>query len=184
MDVQESVHREAVTEEHRARVEDLFRRYNKQLIGFLEIRWLSRQEAREVAQEAYVRLLSVDVRGVKSLESYLFKTAANIAIDRRRRDGLRERRAEELPVFSDLVDNRTPERRISGEQALLRLQHLISALPAKCQLAFVLNQIVGEDFQQVAERMGLSEDMVRKYVKRAWLHCRARIDQEVINAKR
>ena len=42
-------------------------------------------EAKEVAQEAYVRLLQLDRPGAVSfLRSYLFKTAANIAIDRAR----------------------------------------------------------------------------------------------------
>src|SRR6266853_5926060 len=80
---------EEAPEEHRSRaalVERLFREHNEALIRFLTARLRSYQDAREVAQEAYVRLLSLDQPGAVSyLRAFLFKTAANIAIDRRRR---------------------------------------------------------------------------------------------------
>ena len=67
-------------------VERLFREHNEALIRFLRARVGSHNEAREVAQEAYVRLLSLDQPGAVSyLRAFLFKTAANIAIDRGRR---------------------------------------------------------------------------------------------------
>ena len=67
-------------------IERLFREHNEALIRFLRGRVGSRNEALEVAQEAYVRLLSLDQPGAVSyLRAFLFKTAANIAIDRRRR---------------------------------------------------------------------------------------------------
>src|ERR1700744_1585620 len=74
-------------EESRASVvERLFREHNEALIRFLRGRVGSHHEALEVAQEAYVRLLSLDQPGAVSyLRAFLFKTAANIAIDRRRR---------------------------------------------------------------------------------------------------
>jgi len=72
-------------EESRAEVvERLFREHNEALIRFLRGRVGSHNEALEVAQEAYVRLLSLDQPGAVSyLRAFLFKTAANIAIDRR-----------------------------------------------------------------------------------------------------
>jgi RNA polymerase sigma factor (sigma-70 family) len=165
-------------------MERLFRDHNEDLIRFLRARLRSDQEAREVAQEAYVRLLSLDEPDTVSyLRAFLFKTAANIATDRKRR-GDTHSRAISLPLFNEFIDTRTPERQVSGEQTLQRLQRLIAALPPKCQLAFVLHQIEGKDFAQIAEGMDLTESMVRKYVMRAWLHCRARLDLEGTNAKR
>ena len=79
-------------EERRARaelVERLFREHNSALVRFLQARLRSPQEAHEVAQEAYVRLLSLDEPGAVSyLRAFLFKTAANLAVDRLRREDL------------------------------------------------------------------------------------------------
>lgn len=158
------------------RVEQLFREHNEALIRFLMTRLRSYHEAREVAQEAYVRLLSLDDTGAVSyLRAFLFKTAANIAIDRQRRDHSYER-VDELPLFQELTEQRTPERRVAGEQTLARLQRLIAALPAKCRDAFVLHQFHNMSPAEISRQMRISERMVRKYIVRALAHCRAGLD--------
>jgi len=159
-------------------VERLFREHNEALIRFLRGRVGSHNEACEVAQEAYVRLLSLDQPGAVSyLRAFLFKTAANIAIDRRRRD-LNFDKMSGRQLFTELTENRTPERQVSGEQTLGHLGRLIDAMPAKCQEAFVMNQIQGLDTSIIAARLGITDSMVRKYVVRALLHCREHMDLE------
>src|SRR5579864_6656636 len=112
-------------------IERLFREHNEALIRFLRGRVESHSEALEVAQEAYVRLLSLDQPGAVSyLRAFLFKTAANIAIDRRRRNQNFDRVAGRQ-LFSELTENRTPERQLSGEQTLRHLGVLIENMPPK-----------------------------------------------------
>src|SRR6267142_2354599 len=73
------------SQERSALVNRLFREHNRSLMNFLVKRLRSAQEARDVAQEAYVRLLQLDRIGTVSyLRSYLFRTALNIATDRLR----------------------------------------------------------------------------------------------------
>jgi RNA polymerase sigma factor (sigma-70 family) len=159
-------------------VERLFREHNEALIRFLRGRVGSHNEALEVAQEAYVRLLSLDQPGAVSyLRAFLFKTAANIAIDRRRRDQNYDKVAARQ-LFTELTENRTPERQLSGEQTLRHLGILIEAMPAKCRESFVMNQIQGLDAATIAAQLGITDSMVRKYVVRALLHCRQYLDVE------
>lgn len=157
-------------------VERLFKEHNEALLRFLSARVGSAQEANEVAQEAYVRMLSLEQTGAVSyLRAFLFKTAENIAIDRRRRETVHAR-AMTSPLFSEHADRRTPERRVAGEQTLERLHRVIAALPAKCRHAFVLYEFHGMSFEEIAAGMRISERMVRKYVVRALLHCRTALD--------
>jgi RNA polymerase sigma factor (sigma-70 family) len=167
----------AGSEESRAAVvERLFREHNEALIRFLRGRVGSHNEALEVAQEAYVRLLSLDQPGAVSyLRAFLFKTAANIAIDRRRRIQNFDKGAARQ-LFTELTENRTPERQLSGEQTLRHLGTLIESMPPKCRESFVMNQIQGLDAATIAHRLGITDSMVRKYVVRALLHCRAHMD--------
>ena len=159
-------------------VERLFREHNEALIRFLRGSVGSHNEALEVAQEAYVRLLSLDQPGAVSyLRAFLFKTAANIAIDRRRRNQSFDKAAGRQ-LFSELTENRTPERQLSGEQTLRHLGALIESMPPKCRESFVMNQIHGLDAATIAHRLGITDSMVRKYVVRALLHCRAHMDLE------
>jgi len=169
------------TGEERARaelMERLFREHNEALVRFLHARLRSYQEAREVAQEAYVRLLSLDNPGAISyLRAFLFKTAANLATDRRRRDHTQSL-ATEPSLHEELADELTPERHLASQQQLKRLERLVVALPAKCRQAFLLHQVHGKDFASIAQTLGLSESMVRKYVVRALLYCRAGLHWE------
>ena len=66
-------------------VSELFREHNRMLVRYLTVRLQSVQEAKEVAQESYARLLQLPQPGAPSLLlAYLFKTATNLAIDRLR----------------------------------------------------------------------------------------------------
>lgn len=162
----------------------LFREHNEALVRFLRPRVGSRQEAIDVAQEAYVRMLALDEPGAVSyLRTFLFRTAANIAIDRQRRHQAHERVAEQ-PQLRAGPELRTPERRVAGEQLLSRLESLVAAMSPKCRQSFIWHQIHGVDAVTVAQRLGISESMVRKYVVRALLHCRERMDLEELEPRR
>lgn len=157
-------------------VERLFREHNEALVRFLMARLRSYQDAREVAQEAYVRLLSLDELGTISyLRAFLFKTAANLAVDRRRQAAVHAR-ATELPLFHEFVDARTPERRAADRQTIQRLERLIAAMPAKCRQAYVWYAFDGLEIAAISKRMSISPRMVHKYIVRALLHCRAQLD--------
>src|SRR5579862_5173614 len=68
------------------RLARVFREHNEALVSFIALRVCSRQEAQDIVQEAYVRLLRLDQqRAVSFLRAFLFKTALNLAVDRIRR---------------------------------------------------------------------------------------------------
>ncbi len=178
-DIENAAEQPTVREESRAAVvERLFREHNEALLRFLRTRVGSHNEALEIAQEAYVRLLSLDQPGaIGYLRAFLFKTAANIAIDRHRRHQSYDR-VTGRQLFTELTDTRTPERLVATEQTLRRLGTLIESMPSKCRAAFVMSQIQGLDAATVAAALGITDSMVRKYVVRALLHCRELMDLE------
>lgn len=162
--------------EERARAEliaRLFREHNDALVQFLTARLRSPHEAREVAQEAYVRVLSLHVPGAVSfLRAFLFKTASNLAIDRIRH---RQRcpHSSDVSLFDELLETRTPETRAESAEAVALLAKMLTELTPKCREAFLLHKIDGLGAREIGERMHLSERQVRDYILRALLHCRA-----------
>jgi RNA polymerase sigma factor (sigma-70 family) len=165
-------------EAHAKSVAELFQEHNRSLIRFLTTRLRSAQEAEEVAQEAYVRLLRLDQPGTVSfLRAFLYKTAANLAVDRMRKHG-RHSVAAEAGYFDDSRIPPTPDREVEGSQEIEHVLRLIEDLPPKCRRAFLLHKIEELEFADVAQRMGLSERMVRIYVIRAILYVRDGLDAE------
>ena len=161
---------------HSQRISRLFSEHNDSLIQFLATRLRSVQEAKEVAQEAYVRLLSLEDSGAVSfLRAFLFKTAANLAVDRIRSRN-RQRQALDAGLCDESRETPTPDREAASAQEMEIVRRLVGELPPKCRRAFLLHRVHGAEFSEIAEEMGLSERMVRHYVLRAVLYCRAGLD--------
>jgi RNA polymerase sigma-70 factor (ECF subfamily) len=147
------------------------------LIRFLALRLRSQQEAREVAQEAYVRMLKLDQpEAVGFLRAFLFKTAANLAVDRIRHEQMARRVSRGSSFMEVLTAHPGPEQSANDAQELRLAERLIEDLPPKCRRAFLLHKIYGLDIPDIAKQMGLGERMVRTYVVRALLYCRAGLD--------
>lgn len=123
-----------------------------------------------------MKLLQLDQTvAVGYLRWYLFKIAGRIATDRYRRQATRSR-LDRLEVL-DALDLESPTE--SGVMAADELAVLLTALrelPLKCQKAFLLHKVRGQPTAQVAKHMGLTDRMVRNYVRRALVYCRLRCD--------
>jgi RNA polymerase sigma-70 factor (ECF subfamily) len=162
--------------EHAAQVSELFREHNRALIAYLQCRLNSLSDAQELAQEAYVRIFTLErPEQVGSLRAYLFRVAANLAVDRLRMRKVRNDMSIEQPV-EDLHVAPVPERHVSAIEQMRDLRKALRELPAKTSRAFVMHMIEGRDFSVVAQAMKISERMVRYHVTNALAHCRARVD--------
>lgn len=163
--------------EHAEQVAALFREQNRALIAFLRCRLNSVSDAQELAQDAYLRLLTLEhPEEIDSLRAYLFRVASNLAVDRLRMRKVRNDMPIEQPS-DDLHAAPIPERHVWAVEQVRGLREALRELPAKTSQAFVMHVIEGWDFQVVAHAMKLSERMVRYHVSNALAHCRARVDQ-------
>ena len=163
----------------------LFEQHNQRLVGFLQTRLQSEQEAKEVAQESYARLLNLDQPETLSfLRAYLFKTAANLAIDRlRHRTTLRSSQPQ-LQAFHELKEQPTPEELTSSRQQAALASQYLQELPEACRRAFLLYRVQELSVAEVAAEMGVSERMIRYYVVQAMNHCRGRLSEHFTDGRR
>lgn len=155
----------------------LFREHNRALIRFLMNRLRSSEEAADVAQEAYARMLQLDSPGTISyLRAFLFKTAANIAIDR-----LRSRKAEVRRAESWLIDGFTTslptEQHISDAEELRLTTAYIEELLPQHREALLLSRFEPLSTSEIAARMGISERTVQHYIVESLVYIRSRLDR-------
>jgi RNA polymerase sigma factor (sigma-70 family) len=163
-----------------AEISQLFRDHNRALVLFLASRLKDMQAAREVAQEAYVRVLQLEAPGAVSfLRSYLFKVAANLAVDRIRSQQSRAH-LDSVEPFEDFLDETTPERTAIAREELALLGRVIGELPVKYQEAFQRHRVDEESFEDIARCMGIKNRMVRRYVTYTLIYLRLR--REGVNA--
>jgi RNA polymerase sigma factor (sigma-70 family) len=158
-------------------VERLFRDHNDSLIRFLTLRLHSRHEAREVAQEAYVRLLQLERNDVAGfLRAYLFRIAGNLAIDRLRRRAT-ESRFQERELFPGLFEQPAgPEAQALQSERVEQVRCYLQELPHAVRDAFLMFRTQDMDQAAIARCLGVSDRMVRNHITRALVYCRLRVD--------
>jgi len=160
---------------HSEQIAELFSAHNGALVRFLTCRLKSSHEAREVAQEAYVRMLQLDAPdGISYLQAFLFKTAANLAADRLKSQARRQR-IDQIGFFDQIDASPPPEVGISAHQQVENVLAALDKVPPKCRYAFIMHRFYGHEIADVAKLMNLSERMVRLYVERALVFCRKRL---------
>jgi RNA polymerase sigma factor (sigma-70 family) len=159
-------------------ISQLFRDNNRALVNFLLTHLSDEQEAREVAQEAYVKLLQLDrPEAISFLRTYLFRIAANLAIDRVRR-GARKDRIDRLDVFEDWSGSPIVEREVLAAQEVALVRQAISELKPNYQRAFILHKFRDWPVTDIAVDMAMTPRMVRSYIARSVCYCRLRLDGE------
>ncbi len=160
---------------HAQRIDQIFREHNQLLLKFLAARLGSEQDAKEVAQEAYVRLLQLDnPAGVSFLKAFLFKTAANIAIDRVRRRQAVDSRSH---YFAEFLFEESPELSTSAAQDAEVTASALDELPDHWRAAFLLSRLDGLGTDEIAARMGVTDRAIRKYLVKTLMHLRLRLQE-------
>jgi RNA polymerase sigma factor (sigma-70 family) len=159
-------------------VERLFAEHGPALQAFLSRRVRRHPDAAELAQEVYLRMLRVaDITAIRNPEAYLYTVASNLAKEHARHerqdgtaldvdDPLVQEQLAELPAFASQLD---------AELRIKRLREVLQQLPLKCQAAVVLQYWQGLSYEEIAQRLGVSTHMVKKYLSQALVHCRRRM---------
>lgn len=124
-----------------------------------------------MAQEAYVRVLQLDKpEGLSFLRAFLFKTAANLAIDRVR--ALAVRNHVEVSEFcNELEEPVVPEREVLAQQELDGIARRLQGLPSHCRYAFVMHVLLERPVKEIAAELHLTERMVRYYIVQGLERC-------------
>lgn len=153
-------------------------RYHRELLNFLTRFVRDRDTAADLAQESFLRVLRAQHAGEAVLEprALLYRTARNLAVDQHRRAQVRRHESlEELPHDAQpaLPASHQPEEAYASAQYADAMLAVVDRLPPRCREAFVLNRFDGLSHQEVAERMGISRNMVAQHIVRALLECKA-----------
>lgn len=155
------------------RVTELIRRYHISLLGFLRGRLRVAEDASDVAQETYIRMMQYEgSREIGSPSSLLFRIAINVANDLGRAEQVRHASDHcELDGLDLDSGTATPEREVAAAQDLGRLYQAITRLPPKCRQVFLLSRAEGMTYPQIAAHCGISVKMVEKHISHALAVC-------------
>jgi RNA polymerase sigma factor (sigma-70 family) len=138
------------------------------LMRYLLRVWPQRDEVTDLRQEIYVRVFdAARTKRPAAAKSFLFTAARNLMTDRLRRSritfiGTRV----DVDALELLVDEISPEQRLSGLQELACLAHAFDSLPPKCRAVMWLRKVEQLSQKDVAARLGVREKAIEKQVAR------------------
>ena len=159
-------------------VTQLFEEQATPLVKYLTSRLNNAEEAKEIAQEAWLRIYRLDhPEDLENAKAFLFQTASNLGIDRLRRLQLERKHAEESSHHGVGASSST-EASHEASQALAVIDRSLQELPMKCRQAFVMHRQRSMSYPEIARELGVSTSMVEKYIIQALKHFRNNLEQK------
>ena len=165
----------------RVSIQEIIRRHHSSLIKFLRRRLSIADDAEDVAQETYIRMMRYEGSSeLNSPSAMLFRIAVNVANDHGRaaiaRHSKRHTTLQDLELTSEVP---SAERELLASQTLDLLLETIDKLPPKCKQVFLLSRASDMTYPEIAAHCGISVKMVEKHISRAIAGCLEKVGGSV-----
>lgn len=177
-------------------IADVVKNQGKRLQGFIRKRVHNTEDADDILQEVYSKLIEADrmMKPIDQLTAWLFTVARN-----RITDLYRKKKSESLSLFlsDDENDNQlgelkvlmfddgsTPETDYLRAMVWTELEKALQELPEEQRLAFELTEMKGLSFKAISEQTGISVNTLISRKRYAVVYLRERlllIYNELIN---
>jgi RNA polymerase sigma-70 factor (ECF subfamily) len=162
--------------------EALIRRHERRVFGLLMRMLGNRQDAEDVAQEAFLSLHRHGhrFRYEARFSTFVFRVAANAALNRRRTLGRKNARIRQFKLRQEAgidlpTTARDPESQVAGAQIQAQVQEALLRLPADLRMVTVLYDIEGLSYREIATVLKIPEGTVKSRIHRARSALRARL---------
>jgi RNA polymerase sigma-70 factor (ECF subfamily) len=167
----------------------LLARHRRAIYNFILRSVLDPARAEDLLQETFLRVIkgSGDYERQAKFTTWLYKIARNLCIDASRRDKHRRAQSLDAPLDADegsatlldvTADRKQPvDRAVIDKQLGERIQEAVDALPEEQREVFVLSEVSGLKFREIAEIVGCSENTAKSRMRYAVEKLREALDE-------
>lgn len=150
---------------------DLYTSHHGWLVNWLWRKLGCRDGAADLAQDTFMRMLATQsAEGLREPRAYLSTVANGLLVNHWRRLTLERAFLAALASRPELTAP-SPEERTLVLEALYRIDAMLATLSPRARQAFLLAQLDGLTYAQIADQLEVSERMVKKYMAQAMLQC-------------
>jgi len=172
-----------MAEERGRNLASIIGNYSKRLMGFIRKRIANEADAEDILQDVFFQLAG-NTQPIEQLTAWLFRVARNRIVDVQRKrkpellDDLYPSSNEDdvlgwTDLLSDLDD--TPETSYLRNLFWETLNTALDELPAEQKEVFVLNELEGVPFKEIAAQTGATVNTLLSRKRYAVLHLRERL---------
>ncbi|MBV2164580.1 MAG: sigma-70 family RNA polymerase sigma factor [Comamonas sp.] len=144
--------------------------------------WLRRKvgnafDAADLAQDTFVRILGArDLPSIETPRAYLTTVAKGVLVNWCRRQALERAYLEALAQLPE-PEAPSPEQRAVVLETLHEIDAMLDALPPLVRRAFLLSQLDGMKYEDIARQLGVSLTSVKRYMAQAFRQCLALMEE-------
>lgn len=152
----------------------LFTDHQPWLLGRMRQRLRNCAEAEDAASETLLRVLGYRrLHLLQEPRAYLTTVAKSVLAQLWRRRDIERAwiEAETAAQLAHPACAASPEERALLLEALQRIADALDCLPPKARTAFLMSQLDGRTYAEIAQALGVSASMVRKYMGQALRAC-------------
>jgi len=157
--------------------------YSKRLMSFIRQRVASQSDAEDILQDVFYQMIQT-INTIDEIGAWLFAVTRNKITDQQRK--------LKPDLFSDIYDNKDDEDEIDWKEILFdnsgnpeteylrtlfweELNNSLDELPAKQREVFILNELEGVPFKDIAEQTGETVNTLLSRKRYAVLHLRNKL---------
>ncbi|AMB78702.1 MAG: sigma-70 family RNA polymerase sigma factor [Pseudomonadales bacterium] len=162
-----------------AAISNLYSEHHGWLFGWLRRKLGCAQNAADLAQDTFTRILNAreSVATLREPRAFLSTTARRLIIDQVRRKQIENAYLQELALTAQALEGfQSPEQILTTLEALEHIAFILEGMQDKVRQAFVLYYLDGLKQSEIARQLALSDRTVRKYLIQALLHCSHSLD--------
>ncbi|WP_020158461.1 RNA polymerase sigma factor [Methylobacter marinus] len=162
------------SKEEKLNLEALYQQHQNELIYHVFGLLHCRDIAADIVQESYIKLSrEAERQKIEHPRSLLFRIAHNLALDHLKHRKVTENHAQSLdPTLVPASESPSAEQLASEEQRQRILRRIINELPPRCRQVFIMHNLHGMSYRDIARELGISESGVEKHIMKGLLHCR------------
>lgn len=147
----------------------MYREHNPWLLRWIRSRNRSAGSVDDIASEVFVRLVAMDdITTIREPRAMMTTIARHVMIELFRRNQLRRAYEAELAALPETAVA-SPEHQMIVLEALQTIDKLLLSMSVKARTAFLMSQIDGMKYADIAKEVGVSVSMVRKYIAQGLL---------------
>jgi RNA polymerase sigma factor (sigma-70 family) len=171
-----------MAERHKRNITQVINDYSKRLWGFIRKRVSNDADAEDILQDVFYQLVG-NTQPIEQLTGWLFTVARNKITDKQRKhkpsliEDIYATNEEESLPWQDLFvsgDN-NPETEYLRSLFWEALNNALDELPQEQRTVFVLNELEGIPFKDIAEQTGVPVNTLLSRKRYAVLHLRERL---------
>ena len=152
-------------------VESLYLDHHSWLTGWLRRRLGCPDSAADLAQDTFIRVLSArEPAAIIEPRAFLTTLAKRVLFNHYRRQDLERAYLETLAQMPEMLAPSEEDKAIIL-QTLIELDQLLDGLPRLVKRAFLLAQVDGLTYPQIAAALGISVATVKRHLHKAALRC-------------